>query len=111
MELIENLFVGGNVSDLETIVYSLRREVPVLRLYCIVYFEDKNRLERLSSHELFHTRNKNRPAKIAGIAMGREETVDLLLFMAEKAQEVTGVPGSGKSEFVDEIANPRELML
>ena len=30
MELIENLFVGGNVSDLETIVYSLRREVPVL---------------------------------------------------------------------------------
>ena len=51
MELIENLFVGGNVSDLETIVYSLRREVPVLRLYCIVYFEDKNRLELLSSHE------------------------------------------------------------
>ena len=44
MELIENLFVGGNVTDLETIVYSLRREVPVLRLYCIVYFEDKNRL-------------------------------------------------------------------
>ena len=100
MELIENLFVGGNVSDLETIVYSLRREVPVLRLYCIVYFEDKNRLELLSSHELFHTRNKNRPAKIAGIAMGREETVDLLLFMAGKAQEEGRNP-----------ANPRELML
>ena len=75
MELIENLFVGGNVTDLETIVYSLRRE-------------------------LFHTRNKNRPAKIAGIAMGREETVDLLLFMAEKAQEEGRNP-----------ANPRELML
>ena len=44
MELIENLFVGGNVSDLETIVYSLRREVPVLRLYCIVYFEDKKQI-------------------------------------------------------------------
>ena len=41
MELIENLFVGGNVSDLETIVYSLRREVPVLRLYCIVYLRTK----------------------------------------------------------------------
>ncbi len=63
MELIENLFVGGNVSDLETIVYSLRREVPVLRLYCIVYFEDKNRLELLSSHELFHTRNKKPPCE------------------------------------------------
>lgn len=100
MELIENLFVGGNVTDLETIVYSLRREVPVLRLYCIVYFEDKNRLELLSSHELFHTRNKNRPAKIAGIAMGREKTVDLLLFMAKRAQEEGRNP-----------ANPRELML
>lgn len=87
MELIENLFVGGNVSDLETIVYSLRREVPVLRLYCIVYFEDKNRLELLSSHELFHTRNKNRPAKIAGIAMGREETVVYFFLWQEKAQE------------------------
>ena len=82
MELIENLFVGGNVTDLETIVYSLRRE------------------ELLSSHELFHTRNKNRPAKIAGIAMGREETVDLLLFMAKRAQEEGRNP-----------ANPRELML
>ena len=98
MELIEDLFVGSNVTDLETILYSLRREIPVLHLYCIVYFEDKNRLELLSSHELFHARNRNRPAQIAGIAMGREETVDLLLFMAEKAQE------EGKNP-----ANPKEL--
>ena len=86
MELIENLFVAGNVTDLETAVYSLRRGIPVLHLYCVVLFEDRNRLEILSSRDLFHQRNKNRPAKIAGIAMGRAEALDLLIFMAEEAQ-------------------------
>ena len=69
MKLIDNLFVAENVTDLETVVYSLRRSIPVLHLYCIVLFEDKNRLEILTSRDLFHERNKNRPAQIAGIAM------------------------------------------
>lgn len=102
MELIEDLFVGGNVTDLETIIYSLRREIPVLHLYCIVYFEDKNRLELLSSHELFRERNKSRPAKITGIAMGRAETVDLLLFMAEQAQAAGRNPANPKDLFAAE---------
>lgn len=96
MEWIENLFVGGNVTDLETIIYSLRRGIPVLHLYCIVYFADKERLEILSSHELFQERNKNRPGKIAGIAMGRRETVDLLVFMAEEALKNGRNPGDPK---------------
>lgn len=98
MELIEDLFVGSNVASVETIVYSLRRDIPVLRLDCIVYFEDKNRLEILSSRELFHERNKNRPAKIVGIAMGRRAAVELLLFMAEEAKK------NGRNP-----ANPKEL--
>lgn len=108
MELIENLFVGGNVTDLETIVYSLRRNIPVLHLYCIVYFEDKDRLELLSSHELFHAGNKNRPAKIAGIAMGRAETVDLLLYMAQKAQEEGRNPAKPKDLISDSHAERQE---
>lgn len=85
MKLIENLFVAGNVEDLETIVYSLRRSIPVLHLYCIVLFEDRNRLEILSSRELFGQRNQSRPAQIAGIAMGKQEAYDLLVYMAEEA--------------------------
>ena len=87
MEWIEDLFVGGSVTDLETVVYSLRRGIPVLHIYCIVLFEDRNRLEILSSRELFQKRNKNRPAKIAGIAMGHAEALDLLVYMAETALE------------------------
>ena len=85
MKLIDNLFVAGNVTDLETVVYSLRRSIPVLHLTCIVLFEDKNRLEILSSRDLFHERNKNRPAQIVGVAMGRREAIDLLRFMTEDA--------------------------
>lgn len=85
MQLIENLFVAGNVTELETVVYSLRRSIPVLHLYCIVLFEDKNRLEILSSRELFRERNKNRPGQIAGVAMGKREAYELLAFMTEDA--------------------------
>ncbi len=96
MELIEHLFVAENVTDLETVVYSLRRDIPVLHLYCIVLFEDRNRIEVLSSHELFRQRNRNRPGKIAGIAMGRAEAVDLLVFMAEEAAKNGRNPGDPK---------------
>lgn len=100
MKLIDNLFVAGNVTDLETVVYSLRRSIPVLHLYCIVLFEDRNRLEILSSSELFHERNKNRPVSVAGVAMGKREAYDLLVFMAEDAVE------NGRNP-----ADPKQLIL
>ena len=100
MKLIDNLFVAGNVTDLETVVYSLRRGIPVLHLCCIVLFEDKNRLEILSSRDLFHELNKNRPAQIAGIAMGRRAAYDLLAFMTEDAV------ANGRSP-----VDPKELIL
>ena len=80
MELIDNLFVADNVTNLETVIYSLRRDIPVLRLYCIVYFADRNRLEILSSRELFTPRYKGRQGVIAGIA--NEKNAE------EKPQEV-----------------------
>ena len=100
MKLIDNLFVAGNVKDLETVVYSLRRSIPVLHLHCIVLFEDRNRLEILSSRDLFHERNKNRPASIAGVAMGRREAYGLLAFMTEDAVK------NGRNP-----ADPKELIL
>ena len=100
MKLIDNLFVAGNVKELETVVYSLRRNIPVLHLYCIVLFEDRNRLEIMASRDLFHERYKDRPAKIAGIAMGRRSAYDLLAFMTEDAVQ------NGRNP-----ADPRELIL
>lgn len=100
MKLIDNLFVAGNVKDLETVIYSLRRNIPVLHLYCIVLFEDRNRLEIMASRDLFHERYKDRPAKIVGIAMGRRAAYDLLAFMTEDAVQ------NGRNP-----ADPKELIL
>ena len=97
MELIENLFVGGNVTDLETIVYSLRREVPVLRLYCIVYFEDKNRLELLSSHELLHARNKTALRKLQALPWAeRKQWIYFFLWRKKRRRrgEILPIQGS-----------------
>ena len=100
MEFIEDLFIGKSVMDLRGILADLRRGVAVPRVYCIVYFEDRGRLELLSSRELLHARNRSRPAKVAGIAMGRREAIELLGFMARTAWE------SGR-----DCANPQEWIL
>lgn len=85
MEMAEELYVGADVENLGTVVYSLRRQIPVVRLYCIVWFYEKKRLEIMSSHELFTPKNKCRQGMIAGVAMGRKEAVDLFRYMAQQA--------------------------
>ena len=100
MKLIDNLFVAGNVKDLETVVFSLRRSIPVLHLYCIVLFDDRYRLEIMTYRDLFHERYKNRSALIAGVAMGRREAYDLLAYMTEDAVK------NGRNP-----ADPKELIL
>ena len=72
----------------------------MLHLTYIDLIEDKNRLEILSSRDLFHERNKNRAGLIVGIAMGRREAIDLLRFMTEDAVK------GGRNP-----ADPRELIL
>lgn len=85
MRLIDNLFVAENVENLGTVVYSLKRDIPVFRLYCLVYFADRNRMEILSSKELFTKRHRGRKGIIGGVAMGHHEAVDLLCYMLEEA--------------------------
>lgn len=94
MEEIDALFIGGGVREPEKVLYCLRRNIPVPRLYCIVFFADRQRLELLSSRQLFHARNRNRPAKLAGIAMGRAEALELVAFMAQTALEEGKNPAS-----------------
>lgn len=85
MDFTEDLYVGATVEDLGTVVYSLRRRIPVPRLYCIVFFPHRNRLEILSSRELFTPKYQEKNGIIAGVAMGRKEAVDLFCYMAEQA--------------------------
>lgn len=85
MDFAEELYVGETVENLGTVVYSLRREIPVPRLYCMVLFYDRDRLEILSSRELFTPKQKKRKGRIVGVAMGRKEAIDLLRYAAGQA--------------------------
>jgi len=83
---IDDLFIGGNVKDLGTIIYSLRRKIPVFNLYCIcLYYGERSRVEVFSSRQLFSKRNETKEIAIAGVAYGREEAVSLLHYMVQEA--------------------------
>ncbi len=100
MEFIEEIFIGESIQDLGTIIYSLRRNIPVFQIYCICLFEEpKSRFEILSSKELFSNKNRKRKYVIAGIAGGKHEAENLFLFMVETALQ------AGR-----DISNPLELI-
>ena len=49
MQCIDDLYVGASVSDLGTVLYSLRRNIPMIRVYCIFWFANNHRMVLLSS--------------------------------------------------------------
>lgn len=85
MRLAEELYVAENIEQLGTIVYSLRRDIPVFRLYCLVVRPARGRLEIVSSHHLFASQYAKKDGCIVGVAMGYREAVDLLCFIARQA--------------------------
>ena len=99
MEFAEELYVGETVEALGTIVYSLRREIPIFRLYCIVLFCDKDRMEIISSKELFTKKYEHRQKILVGVAMGRQEAISLFAFMLEDALKEGKNPASPSSWF------------
>ncbi|WP_313526910.1 hypothetical protein [Anaerotignum sp.] len=104
MQLADDLFVAENVTDLETVVYALRRNIPMPRLYCIFYNPDKNRYEITSSWELCRGRFSQSSALIVGVANGRREAYDLVVFMIEEALR-EGKDITNPSSWVEGIIN------
>ncbi|MFI3174398.1 MAG: hypothetical protein R3Y53_04240 [Bacillota bacterium] len=87
MLFLEELFVARNVDDLETVVYALQRDIPVARLYCVVYFEDRNRIELFSSGQLLSGYFKElyyEKARIAGVAYGKHSGMQLIADMCKE---------------------------
>lgn len=88
MRIAEELYVAKNIENLGTIVYSLRRDIPVFRLYCLVVRTKRARLEIVSSKYLFQTKYANYAKTdgcIVGVAMGYQEALELLCFIVRQA--------------------------
>lgn len=89
MKYIEHLFVGGSVQDLDTILYSLSRDITVFHLYCICLFYNKkrNHVEIMSSKEICKKRYKNKNFEVIGVAYGKAEAIDLFCYIIQQAVE------------------------
>lgn len=85
LKLAEELFVAENISDLETVVYALKKNIPMPRLYCILFIFEKNRYEIISSWQLCKGRFPQRDSVIVGVANGRRETYELMAFILQEA--------------------------
>jgi len=104
MQLAQDLFVAENVTDLETVVYALRRNIPMPRLYCILYVFEKNRYELVSSWELCKGRFLFKNGVIVGVANGKREAYDLMAYMIEEVVK-DGKDLSNPSTWIEGVAN------
>ena len=78
MRLIEEVYIGKSITDLGTIFYCLKRNIPIVNLYCICLLENtKHMLEIMTARQLFLPRNVCKPYWIVGIAEGKKEAYDL----------------------------------
>lgn len=84
MKLAEELFVAETISDLETVVYALKQDIPMPRLYCILFLFERNRYEIISSWQLCKGRFPERDSIVIGIANGRREAYDLMAYILEE---------------------------
>ncbi len=68
MNFIDNVFVSG-IDDIETVVYSIKRNIPVFNLYIIAVSSNNNGVILLSSEFLKNDKYKN--MYIAGMCFGK----------------------------------------
>lgn len=103
MDFIEDIFVDDNIEDLNTIIYSLKRGIPVFNIYLIcVNLKSENTADIMSSTEYFNKRNKNTQYKTIGIAVGKYGANRLFSNIIEYWVEKGNSIGSFKENIVKE---------
>jgi len=85
VDLAEELFVAENIKDLETVVYSIKKNIPMPRLYCILFRTLKNRYEIISSWQLCKESFPLHDGVVVGVANGKQEAYSLMAFLVEEA--------------------------
>ena len=108
MRLAEALFVSETVDALPAIVYSLRRDIPVFRLWCVCLCG--KRLEIQSARSLCTPYGKSRDWLVLGVAMGRQACIELLeeVFTEAVAKGIDLTDYSGLLRLVQPTAGERQ---
>lgn len=86
MQIIDSLFIYKNIKDLSTVVYSLKRDIPIINLYCVVYHTSLNSMELIPTFFLFSKRLQKTYGKdglIIGVAYGKAQGMKLISHIIE----------------------------
>ena len=81
MNWIENVYVSEQMQDVETVLYSLKKEIPVLHVYLIAVEqrEGKARLVTLSSVSALRRKETHEKLWVVGVAFGPIQALRLLV--------------------------------
>ena len=80
MKFIEDIFVSGNITDLSTVMYSLKRKIPVFNIYLVCVKENFNNTALiLPCRESY----KEEGLTVLGIAKGKKDANELMRHIME----------------------------
>ncbi len=99
MRLARELYVGDSVKELESIVYALRRNLPVAQVYGICQEEGQSPITILPVQELVRPPYVGRDFVVYGLALHKREAYGLFAQIIEEAREA-GWPVARLGEYL-----------
>ena len=82
MRFIENVFVSENIQDINTVFYSLKRNIPVFNIY-LIYIDKSGKCEISSSTHFLEGYEKNKEKTVCGAALGKRDAYALFAQIVE----------------------------
>lgn len=76
MRFIENVFVSDNIKDLNTVVYSLKRNIPVFDIY-VVCVDNNGKCEIILSKDFLGNFGQSEKKTVIGLAFGKKSAYNL----------------------------------
>ena len=79
LEFIENVFIDDSIKDLNTVLYSLKKGIPLYNVY-VILVDDKNAnwyAQIMSSSQFFINESKFENYKVIGLAQSKAKANEL----------------------------------
>lgn len=80
MRFIENVFVSDSIEDINTVVYSLKRDIPLLGIY-VICTDESGKCEIMPSAEFLGRFGKSEEKTVCGLASGKRAAYSLFADM------------------------------
>ncbi len=101
MHLFSDLYIGYKIKDIGEVIYSLKRNIPMEGIYCLVLCEGK-RMEIISLPQLCKGVFSTSEGMVVGVAASKKESRAILCQMLEEGMNPLDM-GKWFMEDTDEV--------